>query len=100
VCCQDKSISHLTQEEIITLLNTLRPVGALALKFEETFFVIGGVEVCASEVVPVVLLRGVLVTSAREVEANPSFDLVWVGKRCVLVVLVDFDGLDLFFLVG
>ena len=97
---KSQSKAYLTQEEVVTLLNTLRPVGSFALEFEETFFVVGSVEILAGEMIPVVLLGRVLVTSAREVEADPSFDLVWVGEGCVLVVLVDFDGLDLFLVVG
>jgi hypothetical protein len=96
---KQKNRACLTQQEIIALLDALCPVCSIALEFVEAFLVVRSVEVSAGEVIPMVLLFRVLITSTREVEANPSFDFVWIGERCVLVIFVDLNGLDLFLLV-
>lgn len=60
---------------------------------------IRSIVISAREVIPVVLLLAVLLSSAGKVESQPGGNLIRLGHLSVAIILVDFNGMRLLLLV-
>lgn len=74
------------------MTNICRPMLALALNLIETRLLAAIIIVGSAEVMPVVLLGRILVTTSGEIETQPAINLEHIRHLLVAVVWINFDN--------